>query len=61
MGVNIVMWCRPFGAAVLMASYDSEGPQLYLIEPGGTAHVRHPTPPPPPPLHVQELLWQSRF
>ncbi|KAK9822442.1 hypothetical protein WJX74_011023 [Apatococcus lobatus] len=35
---NLYWYVRPFGAALLMASYDSEGPQLYLIEPGGTAH-----------------------
>ena len=37
---------QTIGAAMLMASYDSEGPQLYLIEPGGTAHVSSPTPHP---------------
>ncbi len=57
-----------------MASYDSEGPQLYLIEPGGTAHVnslpespQSSQDPPPPssllpiwPLKCQcQLLVQS--
>lgn len=31
---------RPCGASTLLATYDSEGPELYLIEPVGIALVR---------------------
>lgn len=31
--------CRPCGSSTLLASYDKEGPQLYLIEPTGIALV----------------------
>ena len=31
--------CRPCGASTLLASYDKEGPQLYVIEPAGVALV----------------------
>eukprot|EP00878_Enallax_costatus_P020903 GHUV01022114.1.p1 GENE.GHUV01022114.1~~GHUV01022114.1.p1 ORF type:complete len:187 (+),score=64.52 GHUV01022114.1:377-937(+) len=30
--------CRPYGVATLLAVYDKSGPQLYLIEPSGTAY-----------------------
>ena len=32
--------CRPFGSTCLLASYDHNGPQLYMVEPSGVAHVR---------------------
>ena len=32
--------CRPFGTVCLLAVYDHDGPQLYMIEPSGIAHVR---------------------
>lgn len=36
---NTLYWySRPFGAAVLMATYDSSGPGLYLIEPSGVSY-----------------------
>ena len=31
---------RPYGTASLLAVYDDDGPQLYLIEPSGAGHVR---------------------
>ena len=30
---------RPFGASVLLAGYDYNGPQLYMIEPSGSSWV----------------------
>ena len=30
---------RPYGAAVLVAAVDREGPQLYMIEPSGIYYV----------------------
>lgn len=35
---NLYWSLRPFGASLLLAAYDSNGPQLYLIDPSGTAH-----------------------
>lgn len=35
---NLYWSLRPFGAAAMMACYDKNGPQLYLIDPSGTAH-----------------------
>lgn len=34
---------RPYGAAGLLATYDEEGPALYLVEPSGIAHKYHGT------------------
>lgn len=34
---------RPYGAAGLLATYDDEGPALYLVEPSGAAHKYHGT------------------
>ena len=31
---------RPFGVSTLMAGYDRNGPQLYMIEPSGVCYVR---------------------
>ena len=31
---------RPYGVATLLATYGKEGPQLYLVDPAGTTHVR---------------------
>lgn len=31
---------RPFGCSVLLASYADDGPQLYMIDPSGSAWVR---------------------
>lgn len=28
---------RPYGSAALLASYDADGPALYLLEPSGVA------------------------
>lgn len=30
---------RPFGIAVLLASYEDDGPHLYMIEPSGLSFV----------------------
>lgn len=35
---NLYWYVRPFGTAMLLATFDKDGPQLYLIEPSGTAH-----------------------
>jgi len=38
-----VLYCRayrPYGVSTLLATYGKEGPQLYLVEPSGTTHVR---------------------
>lgn len=37
-------WLRPFGASVLVGSYDGEGPQLYDIDPSGLSFVRAAAP-----------------
>ncbi|KAL3150385.1 Phosphoprotein associated with glycosphingolipid-enriched microdomains 1 [Trebouxia sp. C0010 RCD-2024] len=34
---NLYWYVRPCGSSTLLASYDKEGPQLYLIEPTGIA------------------------
>jgi 20S proteasome subunit alpha 7 len=34
---NMYWYVRPFGTATLLAVYDQEGPQLYLIEPSGAS------------------------
>ena len=34
-----IVCCRPCGASTLLATFDSDGPQLYLIEPMGIALV----------------------
>ena len=34
---------RPFGAAILLACYDLDGPALYMIEPSGSAFKYHGT------------------
>ena len=40
-GKLLVSCCpRPFGTSTLLAAYDDDGPQLYLIEPSGICHVR---------------------
>ncbi len=31
---------RPFGCFILLASYESDGPQLYGVEPSGVTYVR---------------------
>jgi hypothetical protein len=35
--------CSPYGAAGLLATYDEDGPALYLVEPSGVAHKYHGT------------------
>jgi len=42
---------RPYGTASLLAVYDDDGPQLYLVEPSGAGHVRAQ------PLLSRALLW----
>lgn len=35
---NLYWSMRPYGAAVFLATYDRDGPSLYLVEPSGVAH-----------------------
>lgn len=35
---NLYWYVRPMGICLLVAAYDHEGPQLYLIDPAGTMH-----------------------
>ncbi|KAK9828499.1 hypothetical protein WJX72_000385 [[Myrmecia] bisecta] len=35
---NLYWYLRPCGSAALIAVYDRDGPQLYLVEPSGTGH-----------------------
>jgi len=35
---TLYWYLRPFGASVLLASYDDDGPQLHMIEPSGIAY-----------------------
>jgi 20S proteasome subunit alpha 7 len=35
---TLYWYLRPFGASVLLACYDTEGPQLYMIEPSGVSY-----------------------
>lgn len=35
---NLYWYVRPFGVCSLLAIYDREGPQLYLVDPAGTMH-----------------------
>ena len=35
---NLYWYVRPFGVCTLLAAYDREGPQLYLVDPAGTMH-----------------------
>lgn len=35
---NLYWYVRPFGTSTLLATYDKDGPQLYLVEPSGTLH-----------------------
>jgi len=35
---TLYWYLRPFGASVLVASYDDDGPQLHMIEPSGIAY-----------------------
>jgi len=37
-GHTLYWFQRPFGASVLLASYDSDGPSLYMIEPSGVSY-----------------------
>jgi 20S proteasome subunit alpha 7 len=37
---NMYWYVRPFGVCALLATYDRDGPALYLVEPSGTMH-RH--------------------
>lgn len=37
--ILLMVCCRPCGASTLLATFDSDGPQLYLIEPMGIALV----------------------
>lgn len=33
---------RPFGVSAILGAVDVGGPQLYIVEPSGIAHVRIP-------------------
>ena len=35
---NLYWYVRPFGVCGLLAVYDRDGPQLYLVDPAGTMH-----------------------
>ena len=35
---SLLFLCRPYGSAAFIATYDANGPQLYLVEPSGVAH-----------------------
>jgi len=35
---NLYWSVRPYGSAAFIATYDTNGPQLYLVEPSGVAH-----------------------
>jgi 20S proteasome subunit alpha 7 len=36
---TLYWYVRPMGVSTLLATYDADGPQLYLVEPSGTMHV----------------------
>lgn len=38
---TLYWYLRPYGASVLVASYDDKGPQLYMIEPSGVYYRYH--------------------
>ncbi|GBF90613.1 proteasome subunit alpha type-3 [Raphidocelis subcapitata] len=40
---NLYWSMRPYGTAGLLATYDEDGPALYLVEPSGVAHKYHGT------------------
>lgn len=35
---NLYWYVRPHGVSTLIAAYDRDGPQLYLVDPAGTMH-----------------------
>ena len=35
---NLYWYVRPFGVCTMLASYDHNGPQLFMIDPAGTSH-----------------------
>lgn len=35
---TLYWWLRPFGCGVILAGYDREGPQLYMVEPSGVSY-----------------------
>jgi 20S proteasome subunit alpha 7 len=35
---NLYWYVRPFGVSTLLATFDRDGPQLYLVDPAGTMH-----------------------
>lgn len=35
---NLYWYVRPMGVAALLAAFDADGPQLYLVDPAGTMH-----------------------
>jgi hypothetical protein len=41
---TLYWYMRPFGASVLLASVDDDGPQLHMIEPSGVTYVCLPLP-----------------
>ena len=30
---------RPFGCSVILAAYEADGPQMYMIDPSGVSYV----------------------
>lgn len=35
---NLYWYVRPYGAAAILATYDSDGPAMYVVEPSGMMH-----------------------
>lgn len=35
---TLYWWLRPFGCGVILAGYDRDGPQLYMVEPSGVSY-----------------------
>ncbi|XP_078441161.1 20S proteasome alpha subunit G1 [Wolffia australiana] len=35
---TLYWWLRPFGCGVIVAGYDRDGPQLYMVEPSGISY-----------------------
>lgn len=48
---TLYWYLRPFGASVLLGTFDDDGPELYMIDPLGTALVRSS-----PPTHTKRYF-----
>lgn len=40
---NLYWYVRPFGVCTLLAAFDHNGPQLYMVDPAGTMHKYYAT------------------